>query len=468
MPYELGIVRVPISAERDALIRHYLNVARLALTAALTPLAPIPAVAVPMDGTADAALRASLAIATESRRPDQSDSACTARELTRRQLTVEQDAKVYVEPAVFVVSGDKVLLAGKPSYLFAASPGAATFDVVSRYVVFGAVIDRDGSAQTVPAPDVNAGKVAAIAGSAVEDGSWRVIFAELDSSATDGEQTVSSFWHGIYDGARWSSLERLPDLPGKQLLYFNSSRIAESGDTIVWAARFITSPGNHGVVVYQRVPAGWSARLVGPSRVSYVQLAFSSTLGFTLALVYPDPSLNHDVNSLFLYRRRADWELVRKVVPGLEGAVHRPSLLLRGDSGVVTWRTYVSDQAGARIELRGMIGEIGKRNEPLLVVDDRSAEGRATLAGSAGILWVTDHLTRPDDARELQLRRPAADSTAIIWRTPYPYRGPLAAALYSESDVLIVGPQLDEGRELLVSLIVRVRLDCRQNMKAGR
>lgn len=394
---------------------------------------------------------------------------CTAHELSRIQLTVEHGRMLYVEPVVFVVSGDRVLLAGKPSYLFAANRGAVTFDVVSRYAVFGAIMNRDGSAQTVPAPDVNAGKVAALAGSAVEGGAWRVIFAELDSSATDGEQTVSSFWHGVYDGVRWSSVERLPDVPGKQLLYFNSSRIAEHGDTVVWAARFSTSPGNHGAVVYQRVSAGWSSRLVGPSRVSYVQLAHSSTLGFTLALVYPDPSLSHDINSLFLYRRRADWELVRKVAPGMEGAVHRPSLNLWGDSGVLTWRTFVEDPPNSRIELRGMVGEIGRRNEPLLLIDDRSAEGRATLARSDGrILWVTDHVTRPDDARELQLRRPAADSTAIVWRTTYPYRGPLAATLYSESDVLIVGPQLDEARELLVSLIVRVRLDCGQSTKPDR
>ncbi|MBA3579032.1 MAG: hypothetical protein H0W42_03505 [Gemmatimonadaceae bacterium] len=408
-------------------------------------------------------------ITAERRWRENADSACTARALSRAELIVEGGRALYVEPVVFVTSGDRVLLAGKPSYLFAPVPGGATFDALSRNVVFGAVISPDGSARTVPSPDVNAGKVAAIAGAAAGEGAWRLIFAELDSMATDGLQTVGAFWHGIYDGERWSSVERLPPPPDNDLFYYNSSRLAENGDTIVWAARTNMPPRNLGVVVYERTPAGWSYRVAGPSGVAYVQVAHSRTLGFTLALVYPDPALYEDTNSLFFYRRRSDWELVRKVVAGGEGAIHRPLLNLWGDSGVLTWKTYIRDQAGTRIEFRGMVGEIGQRNERLLVIDGRNAEGRSTLITHDGrILWVTDHVTGSGGERELQLRQPAGDSTAVLWRTPYPYRGPLAATVYSHSDLMTVGPKLDEARQLLVSVVLRLRLDCGQNSKPGR
>lgn len=83
------------------------------------------------------------------------------------------------------------------------------------------------------------------------------------------------------------------------------------------------------------------------------------------------------------------------------------------------------------------------------------------------VVWITDHVGM-DGGRELQLRQPHRGGSAVVWRTPYPFRGALAATFVRGSEIWIVGPMLDPTRDLLASLILRLRLTCGGQSKAGR
>jgi hypothetical protein len=126
-----------------------------------------------------------------------------------------------------------------------------------------------------------------------------------------------------------------------------------------------------------------------------------------------------------------------------------------------------ADEDGATLTLRmsPMATTLGNREEPLYAVARPLGSGFATAAlGNDVILWAIQSVDA-SGAGELRLARPLTGSTVVIWRSPNPYRGPFAAAGTSESDVLIAGPELDEARQLLVSLLLRVRVECEPGPK---
>lgn len=390
----------------------------------------------------------------------ESGGRCTARELSRTRLVVEGGRELYLEPKVFTFSGGRALLAGKPSYLFHPRKPNAVAEVESRHVVFGAVIEADGSARAVPAPPVNAGKVSAVAGIASEPGSWRVIFAELDSIATDSPAPVS-FWHGIYDSTGWSAIERLPGPPGTPLLYYNSSRLTQNGDTVVWAAMSQVTSTRQGVVVFERRAGAWSHQVVTTPFTDDAELVHLPPLGFILAVVHRDTAIASDKKAVFLYTRRSGWQLHRRVASGEERSVLGVSIHASGGGGVLSWVSNAGTAANARPELRAMIGAIWSHDSSILVVDPSVLQGYASVPMSTGeSVWVAGHDTGQGRTGELRLISHSNRSPAVLWRTPHPYLGPFAATAHSATDVLIVGPELDSARELLVSLILRLRVDC--------
>lgn len=408
--------------------------------------------------------------------------ACWAREVARHRLVVEGDRELYVEPSVLVSSGGKVLLAGQPTYIFSPQRRSGAAAVEGHGTVFGAAITSDGRARTVPHPPIPGKVAAAIAAIDRGEGGWRVIFAEFDSVPTTNTRP-RQFWYGVYDGSRWSSVEPLPNPPGTALLYLNHSSLIQRGDTLLWAAQFEITPTKSGVAVYERTNSRWSYDLLPAPSATYVALAHSPLLGDVVAVVHPDTSLRRDRGSVFFYGRRQGWTRLHKVVAGTDEDVHHPSLRLAGNRWSLTWRSFGSglvqlrpagvpqpDDSSAATgawasELRAMTGLIGTGNEPVAVIDRAVGEGWEALETPQGLpIWVVDHVLSGGlgkiPVRELRMIRRSDDSTDVFWRTPHPYRGPFAAIGLRNSEVLVAGPKLEEAREVLVSLLIRVRVEC--------
>lgn len=395
---------------------------------------------------------------------DEAGPRCTARELSRTRLIVEGNRELYIEPVVFVVSGGRALLAGKPSYIFAKRQPGAMAEVESRHAVFGAVIEADGTARTVSPPPVNDGKVTAVAALASDGGGWRMIFAEQDSIATGSPPIVNAYWHGIYDGTRWSAIERLPSSAGKPLLYFNSSDLTQNGDTIVWAALAQVAGSRQGIVIFEKIAGSWSHHIVSTPFASRVELAHIPGIGFVLAGVHRDTTAASHRSSVFFYPRRSNWELHRKVTPTNNQDLGSAALLFSEGKGTLSWMARTADDADSRWELKAMVGAIADRDESILTVDRDAIPQFVPVALPGGqVAWVTHHSTDSSDSTEtgeLRLVRLSDGTPEMLWRTAHPYLGPFTATAYATSDVLITGPELDKERELLVSLLIRVRIQC--------
>lgn len=402
---------------------------------------------------------------------DESRPRCTARELSRARLIVEGGRELYLEPVVFAVSGERALLAGKPSYIFRNRAPGDTADLESRHVIFGALIEPDGTARTVSPPPVNDGKVTAVAAAASGVNSWRVIFAELDSIATNYPQVISAYWHGMYDGTRWSALERLPQPEGVSLLYSDNSQVKESGDTVVWAALARVANGRHGVALFERRGGAWSHLVPTTPFASGVEVVHVPTLGFVLAVFKNELRPAHSFRTLFFYPRRSNWQLHRKIELGEDPTIVGGKLHFSAETGMVTWMGRAEDAVGSRLELRAMVGALLDHDAPVIIVDRDAIPQFAPVAMSGGeVAWLTYHSTVPGDSTgtgDLQLVRLSDGIPEVLWRTPQPYLGPFTATAYSASDVLIAGPVLDRDHELLVSLIIRLRIDCEGGGRPG-
>ncbi len=378
---------------------------------------------------------------------------CTGQELSRTRLIVDGGRELYVEPSVLAVSGSRSLLAGKPSYLFLKRDAGETAELESRNTVFGVVLDADGSARVVPAPPVPGSLLAAVAGIGTGSERWRVIFAEVDSIGV-GDTRVAAFWHGVYDGRRWSSLERLPQPPGKALQYLNTSPVAENADTVVWAALTTLEEHQQSVVVFERRGGVWSHELVATPFASGVEAIHAPTIGFALAIRHTDAEPAHG-QSDFLYTRQSGWTLQRRL-----------ATVATDGSALVSPRP-VERLSEGRDSTKMTLGfttpmptTLGNREEPLIAVARVLGESFSrVLLGNGSILWATEH-TDSSGVRELRLVQPMPDSTVTVWRAPNPYRGGFTAAGFSSSDVLIVGPELNETHGVLVSLILRIRIAC--------
>lgn len=398
---------------------------------------------------------------------------CTAREVSRTRLLVEGGRELYVEPVVVEVAGTDVLVAGRPSYLFRARQRGDTADLESTDVVFGAVITGEGTARTVAGPDVNHGKVAAVAATALGPGRWRVIFAESDSISADASDVVPAYWHGIYDGAHWSDIQRLPQPPAVSLQYFNRSRVIQRGDTIVWAGLVQTGRISQGVIVFERIRGVWSHVMPTTPFASSVQLIHTPKHGFILGVfrhqlqdfhlpgAIEDPEQKSAVR---LYSRPSGWKEQRMISLPVQPAISRVGLDASGEAITVSTITRGSHATTLSLHLHTVSAPTLNGDERRSVVDSGATPHFAPVVMPWGnVLWVSQHALATADSTdqgELHLINASDNASSVIWRSPNPYLGPFSATAYSASDVMIVGPELDRAHELLVSLIIRVRVEC--------
>ncbi|HEX2189735.1 MAG TPA: hypothetical protein VHG51_12590, partial [Longimicrobiaceae bacterium] len=253
-------------------------------------------------------------------------SACTVTEISREQLTTEDGREVYVEPNAIAASPHGgLLLAGVPNYVWSRADGELT--AVARDSVLGALVSLEGRARLIPAP-IDPGLVGpGIRALAQEDGTWAVVFAELvRGTRSPGEEETRNLWFGVFDGEKWSRLERLPVPTEGRPQSFPPSALVGRGDTLALAVKLDVTPGQSNVALFTRRDGRWAYEIVPMPHALYVQLSHSDALGFLLAAVH-GRTRSKDETPLSIWAKAPTWRAIRRVASAEHEELHEPSII---------------------------------------------------------------------------------------------------------------------------------------------
>ena len=399
--------------------------------------------------------------------PDVGSSECIVREVSRDSLFIREDQAVAMMPEAFAVSGGKVLIAGGHSRLTTRDttvPKPFWGMTTLQDSIFGAIIELGRGARLIPMP-IPPRPIRGARAVPLNDGTFAVTFAEMyPGYGRYGnlklDDSISALWYGVFDGERWTALERVPTPRAEQVAPF-SFRLLQHGDTLFLAATIWIPP--HGFVLFERRAGDWTHE-VSPTFLTQVALAHTDTLGLILAVVQPDSLALPDGNSLILRRHHPALQRLRRIVYGsVEGRAYSPVLSLGENDDVLTWLAQVPSMPSRRFETRVMIGRLLQRNEPVLVVDSAtdgwSLPYYRPLPNGTG-LWVVNHKTASGE-REIRFVHRVGRSTRLVGRFPHSFLGWFNVTEYSPTDVLVTAPVMDPSNHLTFNLLRRFRLECR-------
>lgn len=382
---------------------------------------------------------------------------CRVTEAGRDTLAFADGRVAYVEAQTLVADGGAVLLAGSPAYVFARRAGG---DLVHRPddAIAGVVIGPDGTARPIPPP--LAGRPATqFRATSLGDGRWGAVFIETEPGSEFPDEVPVAPWYGTFDGQRWTSLERLP-VPEGEVSLFPVSSLKRRGERLAWALTVDREPSWGEPVVYTRAEGTWS-RETWPFNVTYVDVAVSDGGGVVAALVRSDTTLPRDGNSLFLYAA----DRLQRVALGRDQPVHEPSLVL-GPTGALTWYAIVPSGETFRHEARAVVGDLPWHGGPVLRLDP-DVHRIGYLPTPAGRpLWLADHVSSTEN-RSLRLIGLTAGRPSVLWEAPSPYEGSAAGIALTEREVIVAGPRVDRSGPSLVTLLIRLDLDCPAPPESG-
>jgi hypothetical protein len=298
-------------------------------------------------------------------------------------------------------------------------------------------------------------------------GGWDVVIAELtqanDSNGSDGEARL---WYGVLEGERWVSIDTIPDAPAGRLVPSGASSLIRFGDTLGLALPIRTPDHQTSVAIFKLHQGHWSRELVPTLIASYTALAYTPSLGLTLAVVQPDLSLESDANSLFLWARSPNWRSIWKVASGTDAQVHRPTLTFVDEAVIFGWSAAPQSPPGRGRAARARIGHLKDRNGPVIQLDASIRFNSSVVPmqfASGARVWVVDHAT--SDQRDGQIRfvREQDGLSQRIGAIANPYVTPLRATKVSPTEILIAGGMHDRTQDVVVTLLLRSRVACRQS-----
>jgi hypothetical protein len=389
--------------------------------------------------------------------------ACSAVVLSQTRLVVEDGREVYIEPIAMVPSGEEILLAGVPNYVWTRRGARGPVVAFAANSVLGVVIGADGRGRLVPSP-VQPKRVRALRAAARSDGGWDVVFAELaptDSLSTDDALPVR-LWHGVLHHGGWSELHQIPQPLDARVRLSNASALISRGDTLAFVSRVETPTQNTEAVVHFRRAGRWSFELVRTRPLSYAAIGVSESRGWMLVAVRGDTVPPRE-NALFVYRRAGnEWQLVRKM-DGDSDPAHQPTLDLDGHVGVLSWWAMVSPADGSGRREARAIARVEHGATKIATID--SSTSYVALAGAiqgAVRLWVTEHVESMAQPSELRFVAFDGEQVAILGRMPSPYLGFFAATVSKPSQVVVAGPlaELETTTPTVVTLLIRARVRC--------
>ena len=290
--------------------------------------------------------------------------------------------RAYIEPQSFVAEGNRVLLAGTPTYLWETGDRPA---LVSGDSTIGAILDASGRVSPLPSP-VAVRLVNDVRAAAAGAGKWAVMFAEAEPVRPQQTAHVTAYWFGLTDGERWTDLRRLEIRDGRPRS-IAASALVRSAQGFALAVP-IDRDERRDVMIVEWDGESITREVVETKAAAYVALAATSGNDLLLGVVRPDTTEREDENSLFVYRRNAatrSWEALPRTVRGEGQPVRDPSISVGAAGVVVSWRvTPKIDSTEARALItQSLTAAISK---PLIL--GRGVEHVLDVARMERLLWV--------------------------------------------------------------------------------
>lgn len=391
-----------------------------------------------------------------------SSKLCEVREASRDSLFVEGGRALYVFQEILEPNtrGD-VLLAGSIAVLQERGADGA-WRVVRKDSAFGAVLRRGGEAVAVPAP-IPTRLIAAPRAAARPDGTWSVVFAETHGSTGESRpDSAARLWHGILDGNRWIRLEPIPLPDGGSVKTGNAGAPIYRGDTLFWALPF-RSP-HHDVAVFSRREGRWTHEIVPTRFALYPRLAYSDTLGLVLAAVGSGGDFRA-AEHLFLWTKRPAWQPLVLLVPETRERVIDPWISLDRGREVVSWVGMVTRNGVPRQEAHAILGSLDPASGVTVLDSAVTGWGDVPVRPIPGTrdgarLWALEHGESGGATKPIRIIQDVDGSPVLRTSGDAPFVSGFAAAMPDPAWLLLAGGVHDPGRQLLISLVLRYRVEC--------
>jgi hypothetical protein len=341
---------------------------------------------------------------------------------------------------------------------------------LARDSVIGAVIDPE-KAPVAVVPPIPGSVIRAVRAVALDSGRWGVTFAEVapDTPHT-GTALVRALWFGVYDGAAWHGMERLP-MPDRGVPRVGlASALVRAGGSFMIAIPLDSVAHEAGVVVFRRDRMGWHTAVMELRQASYVALAVDSTANALLGIVSIDPRLSFDHNSLFLYLQSGSeaWRPLGRVLSGIGQPMHWPNFTVDRDHVVLSWSAMAQTADGARSEGRvanvSWSGKIGT----VTVLDTITAQLLPVGVPEAGVLLLLDHVVT-SQRRTLRAFYSDDDVPRELGALRNPFDGRFGAVMTSATSALLAGPRRGASSTdpTVATRLVHLRLRCHEGVRRG-
>ena len=385
-------------------------------------------------------------------------------EVERRILTARDGRVLYVEPSAVASNGREVLIAGWPTVVW--SPAAdSTYQLQMGDSVFGVIVAPGQYARIIPMPPDVADTVDGVRAVANIDGSWTVLWFEVDSIVGPGIRwRVRRLRAGTVVGNQWvGSIETLPIPPG--VAGFNYTWAEPpilAGDSVVWAITASIKERMSRGLLYVRHRGAWRVDYLPTSTVTYATPGWSPSSGLVMAVVRPDTTLPSDANSLFLFTHRGTWRVAQRIALGGETPTYAPQWVQTPRGLMLGWNVQQQGVSGWPVV-------------SALLASDSIGEARSTfqqeylaprfLGGPEGVpLWLTQHAR--DSVSEARVSAVLPEGAGSLGSIRNPAMGLLIRiAFVSDApgrQLVLIGKDEDRpgGRPRLFTRLVEARLDC--------
>jgi hypothetical protein len=253
------------------------------------------------------------------------------------------DAKhlIYVEQQTVVSQRDgRVLVAGRPVFVWRDE--GDRYEMLAVDSLFGMVVDSvSSSVRAIPSPFPGR-QLDGMRAASLPDGWWLVTFGEVFPSKMPQHPIVKQMWAGETDGTRWRRVRKLPTLADSIDTMEMSSLVYLNGRARL--AALAPRGGFKYAEIYSLDHDRWTVKSVNLRFTAYVNLSLSATHDL-MAVVRPSEKVGIDINSLFLFAKRADdsvWAQKAWIVVGGERPVRDPQFSGSGPR-VLSWRRTTDD-----------------------------------------------------------------------------------------------------------------------------
>ena len=270
--------------------------------------------------------------------------ACSAAVISRRRMVLADGQVVHIAVGSTARQGGAVLLAGTPTFTWAAgaAPGASP---QTRDSLIGVLVTEAGEFRGIPSPipgrTVEYPKVAAAGG-----GSWHAVILErlTTRDGHDQESDSAQLWYGRYDGRRWTEVSPVTRIHGSYMAGEYTSDLTASPDgNLAFAYALDAEIGTRpvvGVVLLRRERQRWVSdtlgRLIEPR---YVRLLPSKAAGsWTVLFVAPFFETGRLINaSLLAAEWSGAWSRPAVIVRASERSIINPQSFALHRGVLVTW-----------------------------------------------------------------------------------------------------------------------------------